>query len=206
MPIEMAALVAPATTAVLLMDVQRGLVGDLADDSSLGVGGNHVPAIARLVCAARATGIRIVHCTAAFRPDGAGSMDNAPLLRIALKRRDRFLIGSPQTQPALEVGLAPEDVVSERFHAVGGFIGTNLDPVLRSIGAKTVVIAGNSLNIGVIALVTQAIDFGYRVAIPRDAVTGVPSEYGHLMLEHSFALLAKITTVDELTATWQAQL
>lgn len=206
MPIDLAALVAPSTTSLLLMDVQRGLVGDLANDSPLARAaqdGGCMRAVARLVCGARARRVQIIHCTAAYRPDGVGSMGNAPLLHIALKGRDQLLVGSQRSHPVLEVGPEPEDVVSERLHGVGGFIGTDLDPVLRSIGTKTVVIAGNSLNIGVVALVTQAVDFGYRVAIPRDAVVGVPVEYGELMLEHSLALLAKLTTVDELVAAWQ---
>ena len=207
MSIDLAALVAPATTSLLLMDVQRGLVGDLANDSPLARAaqdGGCMRGTVRLVRAARAWRVQIIHCTAAFRPDGVGSMGNASLLHIALKRRDRLLVGSDQSQPVLEVGHEPEDVVSERLHGVGGFIGTDLDPLLRSIGTKTVVIAGNSLNVGVMALVTQAIDFGYRVAVPRDAVVGVPVEYGEQMLAHSIALLAKLTTVDELIAAWQA--
>lgn len=205
MPIDLTAFVAPSTTALLLMDVQRGLVGDLANDSLLARAAQAsgcALGIARLVRAARAEGVQIIHCTAAFRPDGVGSMGNAPLLHIALKARNQFLAGSERSHPVLEVGPEPEDVVSQRLHGVGGFIGTDLDPVLRSIGTKTVVIAGNSLNVGVIALTTQAIDFGYRVAVPRDAVVGVPVEYGEQMLEHSIALLAKITTVDELITAW----
>ena len=207
MPIDLAALVAPSTTSLLLMDIQRGLVGDLANDSALARAAQDsgcMRAVAQLVCGARAQRVQVIHCTAAYRPDGVGSMGNAPLLRIALKGRDQLLVGSPRSHPALEVGPKTEDVVLERLHGVGGFIGTDLDPVLRSIGTETVVIAGNSLNIGVIALVTQAVDFGYRVVIPRDAVVGVPVEYGELMLEHSLALLAKLTTVDELVAAWQA--
>jgi nicotinamidase-related amidase len=207
MPIDLAALVAPSTTTLLLTDVQRGVVGDLANNSPLARAAQDsgcTRSIARLVSGARAAHVQIIHCTAAFRPDGVGSMGNAPLLHIALKTREQFLVGSERSQPVLEVGPEPEDVVSERLHGVGGFIGTDLDPLLRSIGTKTVVIAGNSLNVAVIAILTQAIDLGYRVAVPRDAVVGVPVEYGELMLEHSVALLAKVTTVDELIAAWQA--
>src|SRR5882757_5684795 len=83
MPIDLAALVAPSTTSLLLMDVQRGLVGDLANDSPLARAaqdGGCMRAVARLVCGARARRVQIIHCTAAYRPDGVGSMGNAPLL------------------------------------------------------------------------------------------------------------------------------
>ena len=39
--------------------------------------------------------------------------------------------------------------------------------------------------------------------IPRDAVIGHPTEYAELVLEHTLALLARLTTVDELMEAWR---
>ena len=74
---------AGGTTAVLTMELQRGVVGDAAtirdlakEVDALGVIDN----AARIVGAARSAGARVVHCTAEFRPDRAGSADNSPML------------------------------------------------------------------------------------------------------------------------------
>jgi hypothetical protein len=41
------------------------------------------------------------------------------------------------------------------------------------------------------------------VVLPRDAVAGVPAEYGTAMIENSLSLLATATTADDLLAAWQ---
>ena len=70
--VELADLVRPDSTAVLTMELQRGVVGDLAAlphlrEAAAAVG---MPERAGMVCAAaRAAGAEVVHCTAEFRPD-----------------------------------------------------------------------------------------------------------------------------------------
>jgi len=81
--------VEPATTALLAIELKRVTVGDLQASSPDGAPGNPlgsvaaeqhlVPRLAELARAARAAGVRVVHCTAAFREDGAGSAANAPI-------------------------------------------------------------------------------------------------------------------------------
>ena len=48
-----------------------------------------------------------------------------------------------------------------------------------------------------------AVDLGYHVVVPRDAVVGIPVEYGNSVLDNTISLLATITTTDELIATWR---
>jgi hypothetical protein len=40
--------------------------------------------------------------------------------------------------------------------------------------------------------------------LPRDAVCGVPADYAAAVVDNTLALLATVTTVDELTAIWEA--
>ena len=210
---ELRELVEPETTALLAIELKRVSVGDLQASSPPGAPGNPlgevagrrdlVGKLARLARAARAAGVRVVHCTAAFRPDGAGSMGNAPLLASALKHRARLLLGSPEAEPVLELGPEPQDLRSVRLHGVAPFVGTGLDPMLRSLGIRTLILAGGSVNVGIVGACIEAIDFGYRVVIPRDGVIGVPEDYVEAMFEHTLRLLARLTTVDELIGTWQ---
>ena len=82
------------------------------------------------------------------------------------------------------------------------FTGTSLDVTLRSLGIRTVVAMGVSLNIGLTGMVMSAVDLGYGVVAIRDAVAGVPQEYGETVLEHTIAMLANVLVADEVIACW----
>ena len=79
-------LVEPGHTAVLTMEMQRGVVGDLSTMDSLVAevaAAGTIDQAARLAAAARGAGVRVVHCTAEFRPDLAGTALNSPLICVA---------------------------------------------------------------------------------------------------------------------------
>ena len=89
-----------------------------------------------------------------------------------------------------------------RHHGLTPFTGTDLDAVLRSLGCTTVVACGVSLNVGVLGLCLTAADLGYRVVVPTDAVVGVPAGYGDDVLANTLAMVATLSTVDDLLASW----
>ena len=51
----------------------------------------------------------------------------------------------------------------------------------------------------------DAVNAAYRVIVPRDAVAGVPAEYGAAVIDNTLSLLATITTTDELLGVWTQQ-
>jgi nicotinamidase-related amidase len=203
--IDLAELLDPAHTAVLTMELQRGVVGDLA---TIGALADEVAAqdvighAARVVGAARSVGARVVHCTAEFRPDRAGSNDNAPLLRAIAKGPAHLLAGSAETTLVPELGPEPSDVVAARRHGLTPFPGTDLDQILRNLAVTTIVATGVSVNIGITGLVMVAVDLGYRCAVVTDAVAGVPADYTTAVLEHTLAPLATLLTTEQVLATW----
>jgi nicotinamidase-related amidase len=85
---------------------------------------------------------------------------------------------------------------------VGPMGGTDLDTVLRNLGVSTIVVVGVSLNIAIPNVVMDAVNAAYRVVVPRDAVAGIPAEYGDAVIDNTLSLLATITTTDELLQTW----
>lgn len=195
----------PASTAVLTMELQRGVCGDLAPMphlaravEQLGLVGN----VARLLAGARRFDATVVHCTFSIRPDGRGTRFELPLMTAA--RADASLLrqGHPSAELIPELNVAPTDLVVDRHHGVSPFSGTGLDALLRQVGVDTVVVTGVSLNIGVIGTVIEAVNLGYRVVVPRDAVAGVPVEHGEAMLRHAVAYVAELTAVDDLLAPW----
>ena len=73
---------------------------------------------------------------------------------------------------------------------------------MRSLGVSTVIAVGVSLNVGVLGLCLGATDLGYRAVVPTDAVVGVPLAYGDAVLTNSVAMVATLSTVDELLTSW----
>jgi nicotinamidase-related amidase len=205
MAVDIAALLDPQHTAVVTMELQRGVVGDsaviapLADAvESRGV----IAAAVRVVDAARRVGARVVHCTAEVRADRAGSRINAPLLRRLAKGAPHPLAGSDAARVVPELGPAPGDVVSARTHGLTPFPGTGLDQLLRNLDVRTIVAMGVSLNVGVSGLVMVGVDLGYEVVVVTDAVAGIPLEYGDAVLEHTIAPLATRLTSNEVIDAW----
>jgi nicotinamidase-related amidase len=202
---ELVDLVDPSHTAVLTMELQRGVSGDLATLPALAqeLKDRGVIAAAASVCrAARAAGARVVHCTAVTRPDEAGRLNNSRILKATAKGAHVFEIGAPGAEVMPELEPSPSDIEMPRLHGLTPFTGTSLDRVLRNMGVDTVVAVGNSLNIGVLGLVLSAVDLGYQVVVPRDAVAAVPAEYGDVVLTNTISLLATIVTSDDLLAAW----
>jgi len=205
MPIDLVALAAPAHTAVLTMEMQRGVIGDLSDLSDLVAEvaqRNVVGHTSRLLHGARTAGVRVVHCTAEFRPDRVGSSANAPMLRYSADNPTKLVAGSPSAALVAELGPESTDLVSPRSHGLSPFGGTSLDITLRNMGVSAVVATGVSVNLGVLGLAIEAVNLGYRVIVPTDAVCGFPRDYAEAVMRHSMRMVATLTTVDELLATW----
>ena len=139
----------------------------------------------------------VVHCTAEFRADRAGSFVNCQLVAAMVRNPDHLLAGTPATELVDGLGPEPGDLVSPRLHGVSPFTGTSLDTWLRSLGVRTVVATGVSVNLGVLGLAIEAVNLGYSVVVPRDAVAGLPADYADAVLDQTFPLIAAVTTVDE---------
>jgi nicotinamidase-related amidase len=207
MPAELAELVSSWRTAVVTSEVQNGVIGDKAALPVLAEAAREsmVPNLARLVKAARAAGVEVVHATYARRPDGKGSSHNARLFAGVDKSPVKLLPGTDAVRVIPEIGVSPTDIVLTRMHGLNPMSGTDLDAVLRNLGVTTIVVTGVSVNIAVTNLVMEAVNLGYDVVLPRDAVCGVPADYADAVIENTLSLLATLTTVDELVGVWEAE-
>jgi len=210
MPVDVGAMVAPPGSALCLMELQRGVCGDLAGPmmtdlveatATTGI----VSQAAALAAAARAAGVPVVHCTASFRRDRRDTPMNAPLIRVLLRDPEHLVEGTPAAEVLPELGPEPADLVVGRHHGVSPFAGTGLDMVLRACGVSTVVAAGVSVNLGVLGLVIEAVNLGYRVVLPTDAVAGFPAEYAAEVVDRTLALVATLTTTEALVAAWEGR-
>ena len=202
--LELSALVAPGHTAIVTQECQGAVVGpdavlpELAQEAQR----QAIPNIGRLLPVARAAGVRVVHCLFERRADGLGSNHNARLFagmeRLGVDMRP----GGPGAALVPELGPEPTDMVLTRWHGVGPMGGTDLDAVLRNLGVTTIVATGVSVNVAIQSLVMDAVNAGYQVVVPRDAVAGIPTDYAQAVLDNTLSLLATMTTTSALMAAW----
>jgi nicotinamidase-related amidase len=202
----LAELAAPGHTAIVTQECQGAVVGPHAGLAVLAEEARRValPNIARLLPAARAAGVHVVHCLVQQRPDGLGSNHNAKIFAIG-RGNVEIVPGTPGAALVPELGPEPTDLLLSRWHGIGPMGGTELDAILRNLGVSTVVAVGVSLNVAIPNLVMDAVNAAYHVIVPRDAVAGVPTEYGSAVIDNTLSLLATITTTDELLRVWTAQ-
>ena len=205
MALDLAALVAPAHTALVLQEVQNGVVGEPSAlpalaDACRAV--DLVPHCATLAARARELGIPVIHCTAETREDLRGANRNARLFMGVLKAPVRLLPGSEAVQVPAEIGVAAEDIVLPRYHGLGPLTGTQLDNMLRNLGVTTIVGVGVSVNIGMTDFAFSAVNHGYQFVMPRDAVAGVPATYADAVIDNTLSLVTTVTTTADVLAAW----
>ncbi|MFP5257151.1 MAG: cysteine hydrolase [Acidimicrobiia bacterium] len=198
-------LVAPAHTALVTQECQGAVVGPHAGLVELAAEAQRaaLPNLARLLPAARAVGVEVLHCVVHRRPDGRGSNHNARLFAAAAALGLDLDPDGPGGSLVPELGPEPSDLVLSRYHGVGPMGGTDLDAVLRNLGVRTIVATGVSVNVAITSLVMDAVNLGYDVVLPRDAVAGVPAAYADAVIDGTLSLLATITTTEELLGVWQ---
>jgi maleamate amidohydrolase len=153
-----------AKPALVVVDVNRGftdpaspLVCDLDDC---------VAAIARLLEAFRGAGLPVVFTTVCYDDFGkraaAVFIEKVPAL-LALEPGSPWVGIDPRIAPA-----DGEPVLSKYF--ASAFFGTTLASLLGSAGCDTVVVTGASTSGCVRATALDALQNGYRVVVPREAV------------------------------------
>ncbi|MFJ3928468.1 cysteine hydrolase [Streptomyces sp. NPDC090022] len=195
----------PATTVLLTVECQNGVVGEdsaLPELAGAARDSGMLNRVADLAAAARGAGVQVVHAVAERRADGRGASTNARLFRAAAKLPVQQLPGSSAVQLAPPLEAAEQDLVVRRLHGLSPMAGTDLDALLRNLGCRTLVVTGVSANIAVPNTVFDAVNLGYRVVVPSDAIAGVPAAYTAEVIRNALALVATITTTAELLSRW----
>jgi len=150
--------------ALVVVDVNRGFT-DPASPLVCKLDGC-VAAIARLLDAFRTAELPVIFTTVCYDDFGkqaaAVFLEKIPALTVLEP-------GSPWVE--IDARIAPADgepVLSKYF--ASAFFGTTLASLLASAGADTVVVTGASTSGCVRATALDALQHGYRVLVPREAV------------------------------------
>jgi nicotinamidase-related amidase len=158
----------PATLALIVYDMQVGVLAQIAD-------GERVLAhVLRLLDAARAASVRTVFLRHYFMPtalQGVFQLRQAKVWQRKERAADTSPLiphGSPGFELAPELGPRESEPVVDKI-TMSAFEGTPLDIVLRDCGVRAFVIAGVALEVGIEPTVRHAADLGYIPIVVRDA-------------------------------------
>ena len=181
-----------SNTALLVMDVQAGIVGMLADSQSI------LASTAKAIAHARAKKIPVIYVVVGFRQGGPEiSMNNKGFAafkeRLAGVNMDDFMKVHPDVAPA-----AGEVTVIKR--RVSAFAGSDLEVVLRAFGITNVVLTGISTSGVVLSTTREAADKDYRITILADCCTDRDEEVHRVLTTKILPHQADVLTVAEWTA------
>lgn len=151
----------PATTALVLIDLQHGIVaGNTLPNASADV----VARAARLASACRARGVTVVLVHVDPGPDGLlFPRPQADQPRPPMNPAPDFAELVP------ELGRQPSDVVVTK-HQPNAFYQTDLELQLRRRGIRTIVLGGISTNLGVEATARAAHERGFEQVFVPDVM------------------------------------
>jgi nicotinamidase-related amidase len=215
---ELSELVAPAHTALLLIDMQRdfiepdGFFGGLGIDLSMYDAVR--PRLAALLGAARHHGVLVVHVQNTALPDRMS--DSPAQIRFNLRMHETARRGGPPLRYTVAgtaghdfvAGLAPlpgETVV--RKYRSSGFWGTNLELMLRSNGIRTVVVGGCTTEGCVESTARDAMFCDHYVVVADDCVGSDDKEQhdaSMLLMRHRFDMASGARIAEEWRAAGRA--
>jgi len=169
-------------TALLVIDLQRGIVGLPTAHPIAGVVANAV----KLLEAFRRRGLPVVMVNA----DGGapGRTEQA---------RPRVEMAAGWTELVPELDRQPGDhAVTKRTW--GAFTNTDLEHYLKEAGATEVVIAGVATSIGVESTARHAHELGFNVALAVDAMTDLNLDAHNHSVTRIFPRLGENGTTHEI--------
>ena len=205
MAFDIAPLLAPGKVALLFSEVQRGIIGDLATGSPLASGAAEagvIPNCAKLAAAARAHGAPVVHCLADTSPNRYGAGTNCRIYTGGAGPSAGKPAYNPEGDTPCPEVWQDGDLVSVRVHGLHPMADNQLDRRLRNKGIDTIIVAGVSLNVAILGLSIEAVNSNYTVIIPRDAVSGFPTEYAQPVIRNTLSFITTLSTVDDIIAGW----
>ncbi len=178
-------------TALLMMDVQVGIVERLGDAGLL-------ERLAAAGDAARAAGGRVIYVTVGFR-DGYPEVSPRNRAFSRISGSGAFTGGAhSEIHPA--VMPQPGDLIVTK-RRVSAFTGSDLDVVLRAGGIESLVLTGISTSGVVLSTLRQAADLDFDVIVLSDGCADADDEVHRVLTEKIFPRQAEVLTVGEWTSS-----
>jgi biuret amidohydrolase len=161
----------PATMAVIVYDMQVGVLGQLPDAAET------IERVCELLTAARAGGYPVFYTRHMSLPP---RLMGTAQLRTAMawqhvddpeKVQSWFLRDTPGFQLVPDLSPRADEAVFDKL-AMSAFAGTPMEMALRDLGIRSFAIAGVALEIGIAPTIWHAVDLGLIPVVVTDACGG----------------------------------
>jgi nicotinamidase-related amidase len=181
----------PSTTALVVIDLQRGIVGTPTVPHTAA---DVVMHAARLVARFRERKGLVVLVHVDTGPNG--ELFPRPITDI---ERPRVPQAPGWSEFVPEMTPQSGDVVVTK-HQPCAFYGTDLEVHLRRRGIQTIVLCGIATNVGVEATARVGFEHGYNLVFAADATTARDGELHACSVSKFFPTIGRVRTTEEILA------
>ncbi len=179
-----------ANTALLVMDMQVGIVAMLPDAAAI------IRRVAKTIATAREYNIPVIYIVVGFR-NGAPEISERSSKNFAAAKAhfstvnmDEFMKVHPDLEP-----VEGELIVVKR--RVSAFTGSDLEVILRSFGIQHLVLTGIATSGVVLSTLREAADKDYQLTILSDCCADRDEEVHKVLTTKVFIGQAQVLTASE---------
>ena len=171
-------------TALLVMDVQNGIIGMLPDHAA------YIPRVKGAIQSAREQGIPVIYVVVGFRK-GYPEVDPNNKFFSTLKDRPVRMDNKEAYTVHADVAPLPEEVVVTKKR-ISAFTGSDLEVVLRAQGIRHIVLAGVSTSGVVLSTLREAADKDFRITVLADCCADRDEEVHRVLTTKVFRTQAEV--------------
>jgi nicotinamidase-related amidase len=179
-------IISPGRTALLLLDFQGMVVGQISGPDPL------IERVAALRHMARQVGLLTIHIQVAFRPGYPEVSDHNPMFR-AVKEQGLMLRGSADSDFDPRLTPAKDDVTISRTR-VGAFRATPLDQILRANAIEVLLIAGINTSGTVLSTVRDGADRDYQLIVVEDCCADPDEDLHRVLIDRVLPMQARLVS------------
>ena len=194
----------PATTALVLIEYQNDFTspGGVFHDAVAPVmeSTDMLAKTVRLVAAARAAGLSILHSPITFEPGYFEITQHPYGILKGVVDNNAFVKGEWGAQIVDELKPQEGDIVIEGKRGLDAFASTNIDFILRSKGIKTIILGGFLTNCCVESTMRTGYEHGFNVVTLSDGTAATSQQEQDNAIAYDYGMFSQVMTVDEVIA------
>ena len=179
-------------TALMVMDLQNGIVSRLASDPA------YITRIQHVIAKARKAEMQIIYVVVKFRKQYPEVSSRNKAFAALTSGAMNLNEGDESTEVHDAVAMQPGDILVTK-RRVGAFSGSDLDVVLRSQEIDHLVLTGIATSGVVLSTLRVAADMDYKITVLSDCCLDRDDEVHRVLMEKVFPSQADVITAKEWT-------